>query len=88
MQTYARIQQAFPGGAGPAKVVVEARDVTAAPVTAALRTLQSQALSSGQARAPFTVEVNSSHTVAVASVGLIGNGTDSVSIHALDRPPP
>ena len=29
MQTYARIQQAFPGGAGPAKVVVQARDVTA-----------------------------------------------------------
>jgi uncharacterized membrane protein YdfJ with MMPL/SSD domain len=53
-------------------------------VAAALKTLQSQALSSGQARAPFTVEVNSSHTVAVASVGLIGNGTDSVSIHALN----
>ncbi len=83
IQTYDRIQQAFPGGAGPAKVVVQARDVTAPKVAAALKTLQSQALSSGQAKAPFTVEVNSSRTVAVASVGLIGNGTDSVSVHAL-----
>ncbi len=84
MQTYARIQQAFPGGAGPAKVVVQAPDVTAAPVTAALKTLQLQALTSGQARAPFTVEINPAHTVAVASVGLLGDGTDGVSIHALN----
>jgi RND superfamily putative drug exporter len=84
MQTYAHIQQAFPGGAGPAKIVVEARDVTAAPVTAALKTLQSQAVASGQARAPFTVEINPAHTVAVASVGLVGNGTNGVSIHALN----
>ncbi len=84
MQTYARIQQAFPGGAGPAKIVVQAPDVTAAPVADALKTLESRALASGQAQAPFTVEVNPSHTVAVASVGLIGNGTDGVSIHALN----
>ena len=83
MQTYARIQQAFPGGAGPAKIVVQAPDVTSAPVTKALQTLQKQALASGEARAPFTVEVNPSRTVAVASVGLIGNGTDGVSIRAL-----
>jgi uncharacterized membrane protein YdfJ with MMPL/SSD domain len=84
MQTYARIQQAFPGGAGPAKVVVQAADVTAAPVAKALQTLKTQALASGEARAPFTVEVNASHTIAVASVGLIGNGTDATSTHALD----
>jgi RND superfamily putative drug exporter len=84
MQTYARIQQAFPGGAGPAKIVVQARDVTAAPVTKALQTLETRELASGEARAPFTVEVNRAHTVAVASVGLIGNGTDGVSSHALN----
>jgi putative drug exporter of the RND superfamily len=83
MQTYARIQQAFPGGAGPAKIVVQARDVTAAPVTKALQTLQTRALASGEARAPFTIDVNPAHTVAVASVGLIGNGTDRLSSHAL-----
>jgi uncharacterized membrane protein YdfJ with MMPL/SSD domain len=84
MQTYARIQQAFPGGAGPAKIVVQAPDVTATPITTALKTLETKAIASGEARAPFTVEVNPAHTVAVASVGLVGNGTDGTSIHALN----
>ncbi len=83
MQTYARIQQAFPGEAGPARVVVQAPDVTAANVTSALERLKSRALATGEARAPFTVQINPAHTVAVASVGLIGDGTDAASNHAL-----
>ncbi|MCW2549296.1 MAG: drug exporter of the superfamily-like protein, partial [Mycobacterium sp.] len=83
MQTYARIQQAFPGGAGPANIVVQARDVTSPPVTAALKSLEQRALATGQARAPFSVQISPDHTVAVASVGLVGNGTDSASVQAL-----
>jgi RND superfamily putative drug exporter len=83
MQTYQRIQQAFPGGAGPAELVVQAADVRAPAVTAALASFEARALASGQARAPFNVRMNPAHTVAIASIGLIGDGTDSTSVHAL-----
>ena len=36
MQTYARIQQAFPGGAGPAEIVIQAPNVTTPRMAAAL----------------------------------------------------
>ncbi len=83
MQTYARIQQAFPGGAGPAQIVVKAPDVSTPPMAAALRNLEAQALSTGQAKAPFAVRINPDHTVAVASIGLVGDGTNSASVSAL-----
>jgi RND superfamily putative drug exporter len=83
MQTYARIQQAFAGGAGPANIVVQAPDVTTPAVTAALTSLEQRALATGQARAPFSVQISPDHTVAVASVGLVGNGTDAASVKAL-----
>ncbi len=62
---------------------MQAPDVTAANVTSALERLKSRALATGEARAPFTVQINPAHTVAVASVGLIGDGTDAASNHAL-----
>jgi RND superfamily putative drug exporter len=83
MQTYARIQQAFPGGAGPANIVVQARDVTSPAVTAALKSFEQRALATGQARAPFNVQISPDRTVAVASIGLVGNGTDAASVKAL-----
>jgi RND superfamily putative drug exporter len=83
MQTYQRIQLAFPGGAGPAELVVQARDVNSAAVKSALKSFERRALATGQARAPFNVRVNPAHTVAVASIGLVGNGTDATSVHAL-----
>ena len=83
MQTYQRIQLAFPGGAGPAELVVQARDVNSAAVTSALKSFERRALATGQARAPFNVRVNPAHTVAIASIGLIGDGTDATSVHAL-----
>jgi RND superfamily putative drug exporter len=83
MQTYQRIQVAFPGGAGPAELVVQARDVNSAAVKSALKSFERRALATGQARAPFNVRVNPAHTVAIASIGLVGDGTDATSVHAL-----
>jgi uncharacterized membrane protein YdfJ with MMPL/SSD domain len=83
MQTYDRIEKAFPGGADPASVVVSAPDVTAPQVTAALDRLKERALATGELRAPFSMRINPRHTVAVVSVGLVGTGTDKVSNHAL-----
>ena len=52
IQTYDRLQAAFPGGAVPATIVVKASDVTAAPVQAAIRQLHDQALATGQLTEP------------------------------------
>ena len=52
IQTYDRVQAAFPGGAVPALTVIKAKDVTAAPVQAAIQQLHDQALATGQLSEP------------------------------------
>ena len=52
IQTYDRLQAAFPGGAAPATIVVKASDVTAAPVQAAIGQLHDQALATGELSEP------------------------------------
>jgi uncharacterized membrane protein YdfJ with MMPL/SSD domain len=85
MQTFDRIQHDFPGGADPASIVVTAPDVTTPQVTAALNKLRDQAVATGEMRAPFDVKINPAHTVAVATIGFVGSGTDAASDHALLR---
>ena len=48
VQTLDRMQAAFPGGAQPAHVVVQARDVRAPQVQAAIRQLEHRALATGR----------------------------------------
>ena len=84
IQTYDRIQAAFPGGPAPAQVVVESRDVTGAPVTAAIAQLRERALASGQVHEPIQVQYSRDRQVAVVSMPLAGSGQDSVSNQALD----
>jgi len=83
MQTYDRIQAAFPGEGEPAQVVVRAADVTAAPVRDAIARLDRAARA--QAGVPGTpeVDVNPARDLAVVSVPLRGDGTDDVSAAAL-----
>jgi RND superfamily putative drug exporter len=83
IQTYNRIQAAFPGGAEPVKVVVSAPDVTARPVTAAVDEFKRQALATGQLHEPMAVEVSPDRTAAVVSVGLSGSGSDATSERAV-----
>ena len=84
VKTLDRMQAAFPGGAQPAHVVVQARDVRAPQVQTAIRQLESRALATGQMHQPFDVQVSRDHTVADVSVPLSGQGTDSASYRALD----
>ena len=84
VKTLDRMQAAFPGGAQPAHVVVQARDVRAPQVQAAIRQLERQALATGQMHQPFDVQVSRDHTVADVSIPLSGQGTDSASYRALD----
>ena len=79
IETYDRMQQAFPGSALPANVVVEAPSVRAPTVKRAIAELKRRALASGRAFEPITVDVNSAGTVANITVPIAGNGTDAAS---------
>ena len=83
MQTYDRMQAAFPGGALPAVVVVEADDVDDPAVVAASEELADQALATGLMHEPVNVSTNPDGTVRVISIPVEGNGTDERSVEAL-----
>ena len=82
--TYDRIAEAFPGGPAPAEVVVSAPSVKTPAVTAALKNLSDEAAATGEMSAALQTRVNSAGTVAVVSIPLDGDGTDSASNHALE----
>jgi RND superfamily putative drug exporter len=77
--TYDRMQQAFPGSALPANVVVETQDVRTPATQRAIAELERRALASGRAFEPITVDVNGAGTVANITVPIAGNGTDVAS---------
>jgi RND superfamily putative drug exporter len=79
VQAYERMQQAFPGSALPANVVVQAPDVNAPEVRQAIEQLEQRALASGRAFEPITIDVNDEGTVANITVPIAGNGTDAAS---------
>jgi uncharacterized membrane protein YdfJ with MMPL/SSD domain len=79
IQTYNRMQEAFPGEALPANVVVKAPDVNAPEVQAAIEELREQAVATDRAYEPITVEVNRNATVANITVPIDGAGTDAAS---------
>jgi uncharacterized membrane protein YdfJ with MMPL/SSD domain len=79
MKTYERMQQAFPGSALPANVVVEAPSVRTPAMQQAISQLTRRALASGRAFRPVTVDVNRAGTVANITMPIAGNGTDAAS---------
>jgi RND superfamily putative drug exporter len=83
VKTYNRMQQAFPGTALPAIVVVKAPNVNAPAVREAIDRLEQRALASGRMHQPITVDVNEDATVANITVPIDGKGTDSDSSAAL-----
>jgi uncharacterized membrane protein YdfJ with MMPL/SSD domain len=86
VQTYNRIQAAFPGESIPANVVVEADDVTSGPVAVAIEDLQARTAADGDLFEPgASTEVNPDGTVADITIPIAGNGTDATSNRALDE---
>ena len=79
VKTYNRMQQAFPGAALPANVVVQAPDINAPAVRQAIGQLKVAALATGRARGPITIDTNSNHTIANITVPILGKGTDAQS---------
>jgi uncharacterized membrane protein YdfJ with MMPL/SSD domain len=84
VQTYNRMQDAFPGSTLPANVVVQASDVNAPAVQKAIAELEQRALATGRMHDPITVDVNQDGTVANISIPAEGQGTDAVSTASLD----
>jgi uncharacterized membrane protein YdfJ with MMPL/SSD domain len=84
VQTYDRIQDAFPGGPLPAIVAVEARDVSAPAVRDGIAALRERAIATGLMADPITVQESPNGRVALVSVPLAGTGTDAASHRALD----
>ena len=79
VKTYDRMQQAFPGKALPANVVVKTSNVDAPAVRNAIAELERKALASGQAKEPITVDKNRDGTIANITVPIEGTGTDEAS---------
>jgi uncharacterized membrane protein YdfJ with MMPL/SSD domain len=83
VQAYTKMQQAFPGTALPANVVVQAPNVNAPTVREAIRQLGQRALASGRMHEPITVDINATGTVANVSIPIDGKTTDREAVAAL-----
>jgi RND superfamily putative drug exporter len=83
MQTYDRIQTAFPGGPLPAVVAVRADDVDAPAVREAIRDMRRRAVATGRMQEPVEVRVSADRTLARVDIPLAGEGTDDESDRAL-----
>jgi RND superfamily putative drug exporter len=84
VQTYRTVQAAFPGASAPATVVVQAPDVEAPNVKAALAGLRRSALATGVMERPIHTSINRTRTVATVDIPLAGSGNDRTAVHALD----
>src|SRR5919201_1628523 len=79
-----RMQAAFPGGQVPAVVAIEAKDVTTPQIAAATKELGDKAIATGKFDAPLSVDVSPDKHVAMVSIPMQGDGTNSLSQRALD----
>jgi uncharacterized membrane protein YdfJ with MMPL/SSD domain len=83
MQTYDRMQAAFPGEQFTADIVVEGRNLDQSQIQAAAAELRQVARESDQFHEPVTVDLSPDKQVAVIEVPLAGSGTDDKSMDAL-----
>jgi uncharacterized membrane protein YdfJ with MMPL/SSD domain len=83
VKVYKRLQNAFPGEAEPAVVVVRAQSIDDPSVQRQIRRLERNALATGQIHEPITVDVNPGRTVARIELPIDGNGTDAPAYASL-----
>jgi uncharacterized membrane protein YdfJ with MMPL/SSD domain len=81
IQTYERINAAFPGGPDPAHVIVRADAIDAPAVRHAIADFRARAVSSGASVGPVTVTVHGPQNIAEIDVPLAG-GTDRAKAEA------
>ncbi|MEV1078204.1 MMPL family transporter [Streptomyces sp. NPDC050211] len=85
VQTYNRVNDAFPGGSEPAEVVVKADDINAPQVQAALTDFREQAISSGASRGPVDIKLHDAQNVAFVYVPLVGGSDLDKAGASLDK---
>jgi uncharacterized membrane protein YdfJ with MMPL/SSD domain len=84
IQTYDRIQEAFPGDQIPAEVVVERGDASNADVAAGIRDLRAEVGAQPDLfEQPVTTDVSPDRSVTVVDVPIAGDGNDDASYAAL-----
>ncbi|MFE1861032.1 MMPL family transporter [Streptomyces anandii] len=85
VQTYNRLNDAFPGGSEPAQVVVRAKDIGSPEVRQALADFKERAISSGASRGPVDVKVHAAQNVALVSVPLVGGSDSDLATKSLEK---
>ncbi|MGW2099374.1 MMPL family transporter [Streptomyces olivaceoviridis] len=85
VQTYNRVNDAFPGGSEPAEVVVRAKDINAPEVRRALADFKRQAVTSGASRGPVDVTMYDAKNVALVSVPLVGGSDMDRATRSLEK---
>jgi uncharacterized membrane protein YdfJ with MMPL/SSD domain len=83
METYNRIDKAFPFEDNQATVVIEGENVKSAQMAKAIDELKQKALASGQMHNTIETEYSNDGTVALVSIPSDGNGNDAASKDAL-----
>ena len=84
MQTYDRMQAAFPGETFSADIVVEGRNLDRAEVRAAAEDVRAIARESDHFQEPVTAELSPDGQIAFIEVPLAGTGTDERSMSAVE----
>lgn len=85
VQTYNRVNEAFPGGSEPAEVIVKADDINSAEVKTALQQFKEQAVSSGASRGPVEIKLHDAQNVAYIYVPLVGGSDLDKAGASLDK---
>jgi uncharacterized membrane protein YdfJ with MMPL/SSD domain len=84
VQTFNRVQNAFPSENSAATIVIEAKDVTAPAITDQIDRLESRTHGDELFPGALEVEVNPDETVAQIAIPTAGDGYDGESGRALD----
>lgn len=84
VQTYNRVNDAFPGGSDPAEVVVKAADINSPEVTGALAEFKERAISSGASRGPVEIKLHDAQNLAFVYVPLVGGSDFDKAGRSLD----
>lgn len=85
VQTYNRVNDAFPGGSEPAEVIVKADDINAPEVTSALADFRAEAISSGASRGPVEIKLHDAQNIAFVYVPLVGGSDFDKAGASLDK---
>jgi RND superfamily putative drug exporter len=83
VQTYKKLQKAFPGDANSAQVLVQTGDARSPEVETAIAGLERQAIATGQFSTPTNVDYSNDGTIALVSISMQGEGVDAKAVTAL-----